>query len=226
MLYSADIFSSDGVFLLLMRKIIRIIFFQLVIRPLLVFFVGVRVLGRENIPAKSQFIITANHSSHLDTPVLMNLFSFKELNRLRPVAAADYFMRNPVGYFLSCLFFNILPIERTKILRGNNPLEVLLTALSRCENLIMYPEGTRCDSQELGQFYGGIAHLTDEFHDVFVVPVYLANMNRALPKGEIFLVPFICEVHIGRPLLLKGSKEEKLKVLKDEILKLKGNAKW
>ncbi|MCB9757338.1 MAG: 1-acyl-sn-glycerol-3-phosphate acyltransferase [Candidatus Omnitrophica bacterium] len=209
-----------------MRKIIRIIFFQLFIRPLLVFFVGVRVSGRENIPLNGSFIIAANHSSHLDTLVLMNLLPVKQLNRIRPVAAADYFMRNPIIYFLSCLFFNIIPIERIKISRGNNPLEVLLAALNRGENLIMFPEGTRCKDLESGEFHSGIAHVAEQLPQVCVVPVYLANMNRALPKGEIFLVPFICEVHIGHPLWLKGTKEEKMKVLKDEILKLKGNAKW
>ncbi len=209
-----------------MKNVIRILFFQCLIRPLITLFIGVRVMGRENIPTTGQFIMAANHSSHLDTLVLMNLFSPKELNRIRPVAAADYFMRNPVIYHLSCLFFNILAIERIKVSRTNNPLDVLRSALERGENLILFPEGARCQSQDLGQFHSGIAHLTEELPDIVVIPVYLANMNRALPKGEVFLVPFICEVHIGQPLLLVGNREERLAVLRNEILKLKGNAKW
>lgn len=209
-----------------MDNLLRPLFFEFLLKPFLVLFVGVRVSGREHITGLKNFILAANHSSHLDTLVLMSLFKTSQINQVRPVAAADYFTRNRWIERLTRLFFNILPIERKNINAGNNPLETLLSSLASGETLILFPEGTRCQGPDLGEFHSGIAHLAEKRPDIPVVPVYLSNMGRALPKGEVFLVPFICEARIGPPLFLKGSKEEKIMHLKNEILKLKGQSPW
>lgn len=205
---------------------IRIIFFTLIVHPLLAFFIGLRVRGREYLPHKGPLILVANHSSHLDTVVLLSLFPLKILEQVRPVAAADYFNRNQCVSLISRLLFNILPIERKHITRGLNPLDDLRAAISMGEVLIVFPEGTRGCSGEIGPFQTGIAHIIKEYPQIPVLPVYLSNMGRALPKGELILVPFICEVSIGKPLFLSGTKEEIMHALREAVLGMKGDSKW
>ena len=150
----------------------------------------------------------------------------QDLKRIRPVAAADYFNRNAVIAFVSGLLFNILPIERKHICREQNPLDDLRESLKKGESLIVFPEGTRSLTGDVGSFHTGIAHLVKEFPRVPVVPVYLSNMGRALPKGEFILLPFICEVNVGEPVFPQGSKEEIMSILRQEILKLRKEASW
>lgn len=209
-----------------MYQIIRIIFFTFIVRPLLVFFIGIRVRGNNNLPKQRSFIMIANHASHLDTAALMNLFSLKDLNRIRPVAAADYFNRNKVTSLISRLFFNILPIERKHVCRDHNPLENLREALSRGESLIIFPEGTRSLSGEMGPFHSGVAHVIKEYPQVPLIPVYMSNMGRALPKGEFIILPFICEINIGFPIFPSGSKEEIMDTLRQAVIQLKGESSW
>ncbi|MBF0505121.1 MAG: 1-acyl-sn-glycerol-3-phosphate acyltransferase [Candidatus Omnitrophica bacterium] len=209
-----------------MSDLVRIIFFVLIVRPLLVFFIGLRVRGREHWPLEHPFIVIANHTSHLDAAALLAFFPLKDLRRVRPVAAADYFNSNKCIAFFSRIFFNILPIARKNIGRHQNPLDGLREALEHKETLIIFPEGTRSSSGEMGPFHTGIAHILKEFPQVPVIPVYMSNMYKALPKGEFILVPFICEVNIGKPLFLSGTKDEIVQTLRDSVIKLKGEAEW
>jgi len=209
-----------------MSSLLQIIFFALLVRPLLAFFIGVRVRGLKELPRQHPFIIVANHTSHLDAVALLNLFPLKDLARIRPVAAADYFHRNAMVAWFSHCFFNILPIERQHISREHNPLPVLREALMRGESLIIFPEGTRSVSGDLGAFHSGIAHMIQEFPQIPVIPVFMSNMGRALPKGEFILLPFICEVNIGTPVFVQGSKEDILNALRDAFLKLRGESSW
>ena len=209
-----------------MTDILRIIFFGIIVRPILSFLIGLRVIGLENFPQRHPFIIIANHASHLDAMVVLNLFPLKDLKLIRPVAAADYFNRNKMISFLSKLFFNILPIERKHITRDRNPLDHLREALTRGESLIVFPEGTRTTCGEIGPFHTGIAHIIKEFPKIPVIPVYMSNMGRALPKGELILVPFIGEAKVGAPLYPSGSKEEIMLILREEVIHLKGDSRW
>ena len=209
-----------------MSEIIRIIFFGFIVRPLLIFFMGIRVRGKNNLPKQHPFIIIANHASHLDTATLMNLFPLKDLNRIRPVAAADYFCRNKVIALISHLLFNILPVERKHVCREHNPLEDLRKSLSKGESLIIFPEGTRSSSSEMGLFHSGVAHVIKEYPQIPVIPVYMSNMGRALPKGEFIILPFICEVNIGTPIFPIGTKEEIMDTLRQAVVQLKGESSW
>jgi len=195
--------------------------FLLVIRPLLGLLIGVRVHGRGNLPARDPFILIANHSSHLDTVSLLSLFPLSRLRRIRPCAAADTFERTPLIAFLSRTFFNILPIARRNITPENHPVRRMRKALERGESLLLYPEGTRGTGGVMGEFKTGIAHLLEETPDVPVVPAYLVNMGRSLPKGEFLIVPFICEIRIGTPRVVRGSRRELVEALERAVLELK-----
>ena len=203
------------------RDLVQIILFALLVKPFMTLFIGLRVRGREHLPPAGQFILVANHSSHLDTASLLTLFRLTHLRYIRPVAAADYFERNAFVSLLTKTFFNILPIARRGITAENNPLARMQQALAAGDSLIIFPEGTRGTGESIGPFRSGIAHLVAKLPDVPVVPAYLANMGRSLPKGEIIPVPFFCEIRLGEPLLLSGNRQQIIHSLEDAVRALK-----
>jgi len=203
------------------RDIAQMLFFLLIIKPFIHLFIGLRVRGRESLNASSPFILIANHSSHLDTVSLLSLFSIRRLRNIRPVAAADYFERNRLISKFSRIAFNILPIARKNISAENNPLRQMQAAIEAGYSLIIFPEGTRSTGDEIGPFKTGVAHLLERMPGLPVVPAYLVNMGRSLPKGEFIPVPFFCEIRLGAPLLVEGSKQEIVKKLEAAVRELK-----
>jgi 1-acyl-sn-glycerol-3-phosphate acyltransferase len=201
------------------RDALQVLFFLVVIRPFMALFIGLRVRGREYLPdpGRAPFVLIANHASHLDTISLLSLFPLAALGRIRPVAAADYFTRTPLMTWLSRTFINILPIERRKEDRTHDPLEVIRTALDRGESLILFPEGTRAVGAEMGRFKAGIAIIATDRPKIPIVPAWLGNMGRSLPKGEFIPVPFFCDVRLGSPLHPTGTREEILAVLESAV---------
>jgi len=203
------------------RSLMQMAFFVLVLRPFLTLFIGLRVRGREHLPLTGPFILIANHTSHLDTASLLSLFPLRRLPDLRPVAAADYFEQNRLVSALSKTLFNILPIARKQITPDTNPLPRLAEALHAGQSLILFPEGTRGTGEDLARFHSGAAHLIEKCPDVPVVPVYLVNMGRSLPKGEWIPVPFFCEVRIGRPQTFQGNRREITAALESAVRQLR-----
>ena len=185
---------------------------------------GLRVVGMEHLPERDPFVLIANHSSHLDTLSLLSLFPVRRLHHIRPAAAADYFERTAAIAWFSHAFINILPIARKHITPENHPILKMRQAVEAGESLILFPEGTRGTGEALGTFHPGIAHLVEQVPGLSVVPCYLANMGRALPKGEFVPVPFFCEIRIGRPVRPEGSREEILAALRAEVLALRDGA--
>ncbi len=190
-------------------------------KPFLALFIGLRVRGRSNLPESDPFLLVANHSSHLDTLSLLGLFPLNRLRRVRPVAAADYFERNQFVSWLSRTFFNILPIARKGITRETNPLTQMAEALERGHSLIIFPEGTRGSGNEMGEFHSGVSHLIEKKPGIPVVPAYLLNMGRSLPKGEWIPAPFFCEIRLGAPLKPEGKRSEITEALKNSLNELK-----
>ena len=111
----------------------------------------------------------------------------------------------------------MLPIRRGAIHGEDNPLARMREALERGESLMLFPEGTRGRGPEMAPFKPGIAHLAEELPGVPIVPAYLTNMGRALPKGEFLPVPFFCEVRIGAPLRLSGTRAEMLAAVRAAV---------
>ena len=183
-------------------------------------FIGLRVRGREHLAESQPFILIANHSSHLDTISLLSLFPLGRLRRIRPVAAADYFERNKFVSIFTKTLFNILPIARKNISTENNPLRRMREALLAGDSLLIFPEGTRGSGEQLGEFRSGVAHLLEKLPDVPIIPAYLVNMGRSLPKGEFIPVPFFCEIRIGAPRVVKGSRQEITTALETAVREL------
>ena len=200
------------------------VFFVLIIHPFVRLFIGLRVRGRQHLSVSGPFILIANHSSHLDTVSLLSLFPLSHLRRIRPCAAADYFESNRFLSFFSKVFFNILPVTRMKITPENHPVRRMVEALHRGESLLLFPEGTRASGEAMAGFKAGIAHLVEEVPDIPIIPAYLVNMGRSLPKGEYLPVPFFCEVRVGAPRIISGSRKEMLSALETAVLELKESA--
>lgn len=150
-----------------------------------------------------QRIYFANHSSHLDFLVIWACLN-KELRKTtRPIAAKDYWSKTPLHLWAAKNIFRAVLIERQKVSRSNNPIEALKSTLNAGESLIIFPEGTRNSGEEIGKFKSGLFHLAQHRHDLQYIPVYLENLNRALPKGEFIPLPIICSVTFGPPLIVQ-----------------------
>lgn len=202
-------------------RLAQILFFLLLVKPFMTLFIGLRVRGREHLPESDPFILVANHSSHLDTISLLSLFPLGRLRKIRPVAAADYFERNRLVSWFTRTFFNILTIERKKVTVETNPVARMLAAVEAGESLIIFPEGTRGSGEQAGPFRPGVAHLIEKAPGVPVIPAFLVNMGRSLPKGAIVPVPFFCEVRLGPPRRLSGSRQEIVRSLEAAVDELR-----
>jgi len=181
----------------LMARLVKFLFFQLLVRPLVLVVLGVNVRHRQRLPRRGPAILAANHNSHLDTMVLMTLFPWPMLKRLRPVAAADYFLRNRLVAWFSQRVIGILPIDRS----GRTPREELFegvhAALSGGDVVIVFPEGSRGEPETLQEFKSGLYHLCAAHPEVPLIPIFMHGLGKALPKGEALLVPFFCDVFVG-----------------------------
>lgn len=205
---------------LTLQHLAQMVVFALIIRPFMALFIGLRVRGREHLSRSAPFVLVANHSSHLDTISLLSLFGLTRLRRIRPVAAADYFERNAFVSIFTRTLFNILPIARKNINAENNPLRKMREAIEAGDSLLIFPEGTRGSGEHMGNFRSGVAHLIEQVPDLTIIPAYLVNMGRSLPKGEFIPVPFFCEIRIGAPRVIEGSRQEITRQLETAVREL------
>lgn len=149
-------------------------------------------------PDSQQRIYFANHCSHLDSLALWAALPRQLRKHTRAVAARDYWGGNPLKRWVARRGLNALLIDRQ--LGGQEALEPLLKALRKGQSLILFPEGTRGDQRLPGPFRSGLFHLARQFPQAQLVPVYLENLNRAMPKGRHLPVPFVCTVRFGAAL--------------------------
>lgn len=187
-----------------MSDALRILFFGLVIRPILTIAIGAQIHHRERLPAKGPAIIVANHNSHLDTLTIMSMYPLRHLARLRPVAAVDYFLRTKWLAWFALHIIHIIPLERGGREKGIDPLAGCIEALDRGEILILFPEGSRGEPEILAQFKKGVAHLAHSRPATPVHPLFIRGLGKALPKGSFLLVPFNCDIAVGEPLYWRG----------------------
>lgn len=155
-------------------------------------------------PSSRQRIYFANHSSHLDTIILWAAMPPDLRRRTRPVAAADYWGKGAINRYIALKILNAVLIERNA--RGSDPLEPLREALAAGDSLIIFPEGTRAFERLPGAFKPGLYHLAKAFPGAELVPVYLDNLRRALPKGSFLPVPISCAARFGRPMQLEAGE--------------------
>ena len=184
-----------------MNNVLKYLFFLLVIRPFVYVVFGVNVKNIHNLPVCGPAILVANHNSHIDTLVLMSLFTTTRLLKVNPVAAEDYFFDTRIRTFLFKTLFGAIAIKRQRkgLARGDIFSEIQ-QSLENGHILIIYPEGTRSLNSEIQEFKTGVAHLAKSNPDVPVIPIFINGPDRIMPKYDSLPVPFICDVHIGRPM--------------------------
>ena len=205
-------------------NVARLAFLNLVARPLAAFLTGADVIGHDRLPKAGPAIIAANHTSHVDTLLLLTIFPARLMGRLRPVAAADYFLRGPLIGWFSRTLVGIVPVSRTSAGR-EDVLAPARQALMDGDIVIIFPEGTRGPGNyELGPLKSGVARLAAAFPDAPVTPVWLEGAGRVLPKGAILPAPMNCTVLVGEPIRWTGEKTVFLEALRDSLEALRQSA--
>ena len=142
-----------------MGKILKIFFFALFVKPLVFLGLGLNIRGQKNLPLKGPAIIAANHNSHLDTLVLMSLYPLTIINRVRPVAAADYFLANKFIAWLSLNIIGIIPLDRSGKAKPEDLFKDCHNALDEGHILLVFPEGSRGEPEEMSPLKKGIYYL-------------------------------------------------------------------
>lgn len=176
-------------------------------------------------PTGAQRIYFANHTSHIDTLAIWSALPRPLRRHTRPIAARDYWGQGLRRYIATRGFGAVL-IDRAREDAAVDPLEPLREALRAGDSLIIFPEGTRGTSEIPARFRSGLHRLAQEFPAVELVPVYLDNLHRALPKGSLLPVPMVCTVRFGTPIACgtHESREEFLARARAAVMDLGGLA--
>ena len=154
-------------------------------------------------PVPHQRVYFANHSSNGDFVLLWTALPTPLRRQTRPVAALDYWLTSPLRAFIGREVFNAVLIDRRPEARTEDPVAQMVSALDQGSSLIIFPEGQRNSTEAtLLPFKSGLYHLAKARPGVDLVPVWIANLNRVMPKGEIIPVPLICTLTFGAPLHL------------------------
>jgi len=205
-------------------NLFRIAMLVAVARPIARFFTGADIVGREHLPVKGPAIVAANHASHVDTLLLLTMFPARTLDRVRPAAAADYFLKGPVMSWFSRNIIGIVPVERKKAGTGEDVLAPLRDALAAGDIVIIFPEGTRGDGEAMAQLKSGVARLAEAFPEAPVTPAWLQGAGRVLPKGALLPVPMNCTVLVGEALHWTGERDVFMEELRHRLEDLKAAA--
>jgi 1-acyl-sn-glycerol-3-phosphate acyltransferase len=174
-------------------------------------------------PDAGQRLYFANHSSHMDTLAIWSALPIRLRGRTHPVAARDYWGHGLRRYIATKALGAVL-IDRVREQREDNPLAPLVAILQKGESLIIFPEGTRGKQPIPSAFKSGLYHLALQFPQVQLIPVYLENLHRSMPKGALIPIPMTCTVRFGAPMMLAESetKESFLARTREAVIALAG----
>lgn len=157
-------------------------------------------------PVAEQRIYFANHQSHIDLVMIWAALP-QELRQItRPIAAKDYWTQSPLRRWLTSAVFNAIYVDRDRS-GGQDPLEPLVAALRQGESIILFPEGTRGSAEEPQAFKAGLFNLAQQFPDVALIPAWINNVQRVMPKGEVVPVPLLCSVTFGAPMQIETNED-------------------
>ena len=159
-------------------------------------------------PKAEQRIYFANHQSHFDWVLIWAALP-RDLRAItRPIAARDYWTSSPLKHWITREIFNAVYVSRQRQ-ADEDPLEPLLEALRNGDSLVIFPEGTRGHAADPAPFKAGLYHLAEAFPDVQLIPAWIDNVQRVMPKGEVVPVPILCSVTFGAPLQLQPGEDKR-----------------
>ncbi len=161
-----------------------------------------------SVPQALQRVYVANHQSHLDWVLIWAALPSELRSRTRPIAARDYWTGNRFRYWLTREVFNAVYVDRQRS-DDQDPLEPLIEALEHGDSLVIFPEGTRGHQALPAPFKSGLYHLAQRFPDVQLIPAWIDNVQRVMPKGEVVPVPVLCTVTFGAPLKLEPGEDKR-----------------
>jgi 1-acyl-sn-glycerol-3-phosphate acyltransferase len=205
----------------------KVLFYLVIVRPIVLVIMGLNVRNRERLP-KGAAIIAVNHNSHLDTLAVASIVPMRDLARLRPVGARDYFCRNAFCEMLSRNLLGVIPLDR-RPKRGQDLFGECVSALENGELLVIFPEGTRGEPEERVPFKAGIGRLVERCPSVPMVPIFLRGCGKSLPRGEALFVPFVCDVIVGEPQHFTGNRRSvagELEAAMDQLEQSLPVAQW
>jgi 1-acyl-sn-glycerol-3-phosphate acyltransferase len=158
-------------------------------------------------PKAEQRIYFANHQSHLDWVLIWAALP-RELRAVtRPIAARDYWTSSPFKQWLTTEVFRAVYVSRQRT-DDQDPLEPLAQALANGDSLVIFPEGTRSNKGLPQAFKSGLYHLAEQFPAVQLIPAWIDNVQRVMPKGEVVPVPILCTVTFGTPVNLQSGEDK------------------
>jgi 1-acyl-sn-glycerol-3-phosphate acyltransferase len=159
-------------------------------------------------PKAEQRIYFANHQSHLDWVLIWAALPHDLRATTRPIAARDYWTSSPFKHWITREVFNAVYVSRTRS-DDQDPLEPLADALKHGDSLVIFPEGTRSNKGEPQAFKSGLFHLAEQFPEVQLIPVWIDNVQRVMPKGEVVPVPILCTATFGAPMTLAPGEDKR-----------------
>ncbi len=180
----------------------RVFIHLVLLRPFLKIFFGINATGRKNLTSLDQYIIIANHNSHLDTLVLFYTLPVKHIMMTHPVAAQEYWSKQKTVFKLVNYLFRPIWIVRDQ--KVDDPLEGMKEALDSGHNIIMFPEGTRGVPGQIGRFKTGIGRLAVEYRNVPIIPVFISGPEKAFSRKSALPLPIWNNITIGPPQIFEG----------------------
>jgi 1-acyl-sn-glycerol-3-phosphate acyltransferase len=159
-------------------------------------------------PTAEQRIYFANHQSHFDWVLIWATLPKDLRSKTRPIAARDYWTSSPFKHWLTREVFNAVYVARQRT-DDQDPLEPLVDALKGGDSLVIFPEGTRSNKGDPQPFKSGLYHLAEQFPDVQLVPAWIDNVQRVMPKGEVVPVPILCTVTFGTPMHVESGEDKR-----------------
>ena len=183
---------------------------------------GAMLRWHECQPDTCQRVYFANHTSHLDALVLWSSLPGEIRDLTRPVAAKDYWAKTAVRRYIARQF-NALLIDREEIKVHQSPVDLMIREIGHTHSLIVFPEGGRNPNEEMQEFKSGLYYLSKKRPDLELMPVYIDNLNRVLPRGEFLPVPLLSSITIGPPIWLepKEPKADFLERARNAVRRLK-----
>ncbi len=181
-------------------------------------------------PKAEQRIYFANHQSHFDWVLLWAALPHDLRSTTRPIAARDYWTSTPLKHWITREIFNAVYVSRSRPPGGSSdgtddedPLEPLMQALRNGDSLVIFPEGTRGHGADPAPFKSGLYHLAQAFPQVQLIPAWISNVQRVMPKGEVIPVPLLCSVTFGAPLQLAPDEDKStfLQRARDDVIALR-----
>ena len=210
-----------------MKKLILILIYTIFWRNFLKIFIGLKYYNKNVLKKKKQFILIANHNSHMDTMAIMSSIPSRYIHRVHPIAAADFFGGSKFKEKLMRYMVNatLIPRKRPESKEDVDPIQLMSNLIEKGRSIIVYPEGSRGVPGVMTDFKKGIGYLINKHPHVDVVPVYLDGIHKTLPKGKNLILPYNCKIIFGDSIqfdsfevnnIVKKSEDEFNKLIKNK----------